>query len=169
MSLEEQTKPKMRRSMRILLIVSLTLNFLVRNFPLSGAVAHWRSPDGHRGRDHGFNSPYTRALEMKDRRAVGEAIRNHYRNRSSERPSRERGTAQAREAVALLRVSPLDVGALEDLLNRQVGRSQSRQKIAQAIWLEHMKTLSDADRAAYADRLEVILNEPRRGGRMQDD
>lgn len=169
MSVETQTKPKMRRSTRILLIVSLTLNFLVAGVVVGGAVAHWRSPDDHRGRIFGFSSPYTRALSFEDRRAIGKSIRGHYRSRGPEHRNRGRDKAQVREAVVLLRASPLNVEALATLLEQQGSMTQSRQQIAQEFWLKHVQTLGDEDRAAYADRLEVILNEPRRGRRRKDN
>lgn len=161
MTTETDTKPKMRRSMRFLLIGSLTLNFLVAGVVVGGAVAHWHGGD-ERHRDFGFSSPYTRALDRDDRRSIGKAIRQHHKGKGAGRPNTG---AYYREAVALLRQSPLDVEALTALLERQKSVTSGRQNAAQQIWLDHLLRMSHAERSAYADRLEAELNKrPQRGG-----
>lgn len=158
----ETKKPKMRRSLRLVLIVSLTLNFLIVGVIVGGAVAHWGGRGADRPGSFNFASPYVRALEVGDRRSIGKAIRGYHRQRG---PDWGVSTAQYRQAVELLRQSPLDVDALETLLERQRIANTDRQRAAQQIWVEHMTKLSDEDRAAYADRLETELNKrPRRGG-----
>lgn len=156
---QPEQKPKMRRSMRVLLIGSLTVNFLVAGVVIGGAVAHWHGGGERNPRDFGFNSPYTRALEMSDRRAIGKAIRKHYRASGRNRAA---SAAMTREVVTLLRASDLDVAALKDVVIRQNKSAGSRQETAQRVWLERLQSMSVAERVAYADRLEAVL-EHRRG------
>lgn len=160
MSSETEKKPTMRRSVRMLLIGSLAVNLLVAGLVVGAAVAHWRDDDGPRRADFGLTSPLTRALDHADRRAIGKAIRKHHRQSGAPRgaPSEE-----YRDVVRLLRAVPLDVAAMQDILVVQRKSAGTRHQAAQVLWLRQLEQMSDAERVAYADRLDEILKRGPRG------
>ena len=107
----------MRRTpiwLRVVLLVSLALNLLV-----VGVVAgHFLrdDPKGRVPRVDRMQAPMTFALSHEDRRAIGKALRQEYRDN---RPSREEVVAEYQGVIAALRADPfqpeLVAGAGADL------------------------------------------------------
>ena len=161
MTQETEKKPKMRLGLRLLLVGSLALNLLVVGIVGGAWITHKRGGfDGHPER-HG--SPYVRALSIEDKRSLGKALRQAYRDHEVDRRADRRSFERV---VTLLRQTPLDRDALlgELALQRQAGAS--RREVAQTIWLEKISAMSDAERVEYADRLDEALN---RKGRPKHD
>lgn len=155
MNAETQKKPTMRRSTRILLVGSLAVNLLVAGLVVGAVVAHWQGDDGPRRSDIGFASPYTKALSHADRRAIGKAIRKHHRKAGENRAVIAR---QYQEVVTLLRAPSLDVPAVRGILAQQRQTAGSRHETAQLLWLDRLEQMTDAERGAYAERLQEILS-----------
>ena len=64
--------------LRLLLIGSLGLNLLVFGVVGGATIGHFWGGERRTGPDH-VGSPYARALDPQDRRALGKAIRQAYR------------------------------------------------------------------------------------------
>lgn len=135
---------------KILLVVSLGLNLLVAG-ALAGAVfsgGKWF----HKGppRLEKMGGPLTRALSEEDRQAIGRKIRQSYRDGSF---SRDRHREAFDGLIADLRATPFDPGAVEARLARIQDVFRERLSFGQALLIERLTEMDDAERAAYADRL----------------
>lgn len=75
--------------------------------------------------------------------------------------SRARHKADALAVNTAIRATPFDVTALEAILSEQAARRSDFQGSVQQAWLNRIAGMSDAERQAYADRLEHALNRPR--------
>jgi uncharacterized membrane protein len=71
-----------------------------------------------------------------------------------------------RAVLAALRAEPFDAQELRRLLDAGAERAQSRQELGRALVYDRIVAMSDADRRAFAERLEQGLS--RRGPRQQD-
>ncbi|MBD3662502.1 periplasmic heavy metal sensor [Sulfitobacter aestuariivivens] len=150
-----------RRLFKIALVVSLALNLL---FVGLVAGAAWRFGGGGPSRDHGgpdwqgFAAPYVWALPKAERRALfGELRRVH--------PRRDRDARRMTydQMLAALRSDPYDAARVEAILTEQQSGIVALQSAARDRWLGTISEMSDADRVAYADRLEKIIERgPRR-------
>ncbi|MEP2534149.1 periplasmic heavy metal sensor [Shimia sp.] len=153
MANETDKKPGMRRGVRILLIGSLALNLLVVGVVGGAVVGHMRDGDS-RDRSDRFGSPYVRALNVQDKRIVGKAIRDAYRQAEIDREGSRRSYERV---VGLLRAAPLDQNALTQEVAQQDIGGEQRRKVAQKIWLDRVFSMTDTERATYADDLEDVL------------
>ena len=160
MTNEPQNKPRMRRSVRILLIASLALNLIVIGL-IGGAVL---GQGGKGGRPHmsldGPGSPIVRALSREDRRAMGKSIREAYRSQAKDR-SADEGRYQA--LVSALAADPYDSEAV--VQTRQVldKTNWDRRQIAHDIWMKNVDAMSVEQRQAYAERIQGVLKDHKRG------
>lgn len=149
------------RWVKLALVASLGLNLLILGI-VGGA---WLSPDGPRGdridragRDMGA-TPFIRALEPGDRRALFQAFR---REEEPLRQNREELRLRFEALLAALRADPFDPWAVESLLQLQRSAATERQMIGERLLVEQLTTMTPEARDAFADRLEQSL---RRGGR----
>lgn len=150
---------KMRRGVRILLFASLALNLLVAGLVVGAVVAH-RVGDSHRPpRIDQVGGPMTRALSQDDRRAIGKALREAYRDR---RPARSEIRAEFDRVIAALQTSPYDPSAVRDSLERQMTGVQEGARIGRELLLQRLESMTDDERAAYATRLREELSRKRR-------
>lgn len=148
-----QPSPKPRRLTRALLIGSLALNVLIVGI-VGGAAIAIRG-DGDKGPvSDRFGSPHIKALTFDDKREVGRAIRSAYRKSNVDHRADHQ---HYKEALALLRSSPLDEAALRDLVMTLDQAGERRRAMARDVFLAKILSMSDAERAAYADRLEEVL------------
>jgi uncharacterized membrane protein len=67
-----------------------------------------------------------------------------------------RGRPDTEDMLALLRIEPFDRIAAGVLLEAQRAEGLARQTVISTAWLEQIATMSVAQRAAYADRLEEL-------------
>ena len=141
----------MRTWLRVVLVVSLALNLLMVG-AIGGAVLRHGLWGGHHSpRLEMAGGPMTRALSPEDRRALGRKIRAEYREG---RPARAEHRELMRGLVADLKAVPYDAEAVRARMERIHALFGERLAIGQALLLEHLAGLSDAERAAYAERLQ---------------
>lgn len=165
---DTQNKPPMRRSVRILLILSLALNLIVVG-SVGGAVL------GHGGKDKrahmshdGPGSPIVRALTREDRRSMGRSIRKAYRSQVKDSAA---DTLRYQALVSALAADPYDPSAVK-LAHQELDEANwGRRQIAQKIWLENVDAMSVEQRQDYAERIQEVLTNHKRGpkkGSMND-
>ncbi|WP_299873866.1 periplasmic heavy metal sensor [uncultured Sulfitobacter sp.] len=143
-------KPPSRR-WRWLLGVSLALNLMFIGL-VAGAVLRGGGPHGggkHAAELRGFGAPYLRELPRAERRALFRALRT-----GGHLPDRAARRAAYDTMVTALRTQPFEPTQAETILRQYAGALGRAQEAAQAEWLRQVSQMSEADRAAYADRLE---------------
>jgi uncharacterized membrane protein len=160
-----QPTPPVRapRWMKITLGLSLALNLLVAGM-VGGAVLG-RGHDRHDGlRSERFTSgdALVRALSPDDRRAVRRALGPRGKTFAAQRA--QMATASDR-MVALLRSTPFDAAAFGDAIDARARLGADLADAGQAALIAQIATLSQAQRNAYADRLEAMAQNNRRRGK----
>lgn len=144
---------------RGLLVVSLAFNLLVVGVIGSWALRHGGTHGGHHpSRLDMAGGPLTRALNDEDRREIGEKMRGAYRNGGRTRAAQRAGFDAL---VADLRAVPFDPATVAARMSEQREGFRERFEMGQRLLLDHLATMSDAERAAYADRLEARIDEYR--------
>lgn len=141
------------RWIKVALLVSLSLNLVVvgaivgaRGFgPVPGASERMGGPMGGGG-------ALARALSSEDRKALRETLGQ---DRDQRRENRRAMRAMRAEIVAQLRATPFDPAALAQALEAQSQLGQSLAARGQGALLQRISEMSDAERAAYADRIEA--------------
>ncbi len=149
----DQLSPKPRRLTRVLLIGSLALNLLIVGV-VGGAAISLRGGSDKGPVSDRFGSPHIKALTFDDKREVGRAIRSAYRKSNVDHRADHQ---HYQEALVVLRSSPLDEAALRDLVMTLDQAGERRRAMARDVFLAKIISMSDAERAAYADRLEEVL------------
>lgn len=151
------TPAKQRRWLMPLLILSLGVNLMV-----AGIVAgSWLSPDGPRKRDDGqravrgvLGEPFFRALPDDQRREMAREVLG---DRERFREGREALRERFENFLAALRAETFDRAELERLLADQRQAAVRRQDFGEALLLDRLEAMTQAERAAYADALENRL------------
>ena len=135
---------------RVVFFASLALNLLVVGL-VAGLIWNGGPPraDALSGRDG--VTPYTRAFDDSQRRAIRRALRRAF---VEGRRDREGLVGPYREALELLRADPFDAVAMAAVLDRQAAFSEQRRQRGQEVLTRFLAGLSVAERQAYADRLE---------------
>ncbi|GHE93589.1 hypothetical protein GCM10016455_12210 [Aliiroseovarius zhejiangensis] len=153
----DQPGARRRMGWRILLVVSLTLNLLVLGLVIG---AKW---GGHR--DHGFDAhgpnrgairdlgfaPMAGALDRKDRREIGKALRAQSGSFAENRRALE---AEFQSMLSALRADPFDAGALLAVMDGQAERLRQRGDLARTALVDRIERMSAEERRAFADRVE---------------
>ena len=139
-----------RKWTKVLLIVSVALNAcfigLIIGVKLTqDGMRPQRAPSAQ-------GSLYLRALSHEDRRALGQVMRNYHT-----REMRQMDRAGYENALVLLRATPFDPEALEDLMEHQTEASEERLEYAREALIAHLSEMSNAKRAKFADALEHAL------------
>lgn len=155
----DPTPPAPRPWTRVLLVASLALNLLVLG-AVGGALWHGGPHHEDRARRHGHTGgPLTRALSDEDRHAILKQMR----------AARDQGTegranldAAMKALVADLRAQPFDRDAAARHLAQQRAFFSDRIARGQNLLLDRLAEMTQAERAAYADRLQAALKTPRR-------
>ncbi|SHJ71584.1 Heavy-metal resistance [Shimia gijangensis] len=158
MSDEATKKPRMRRSVRILLIVSLALNLIIIGLVLGAALSHGgkgRGPDAY---SDGPQSPIALALSWEERRDVGKKIRAAHRKHASDRKVEK---IRYETLISALNGDPYDPDAVSMAREALDQASWDRRQIAYDIWVTHVGKMSVEQRQDYAERLREVLNERR--------
>ena len=155
--------PASPRWMRILLVVSLALNLLIAGAVVGMVLRGGPSPVGVR--DVGIG-PFAAALSPEDRAA----LRRDFIARTTESGTSRRDRREAMRALlAALRAEPFDPGALRAVLSRVSDRMSGRLDLGLSLIEGRIATMADADRQAFADRLERELRRGRRGAASGGD
>lgn len=163
MSMEENRSAlRRRRWFRLLLGASLALNLLVLGVVI-GAVLRFGGPDGARRPPPMLGATLYRELPREDRRGIREAMRDRSVGRGPDRKT------AALQVAQLVRATPFDATALETLFSEHAARRAQWQTTANAVLLEQLGRMTEAERAAYADRIEDALSRPRRHHRTRNE
>ena len=158
----EPKAPRTGRGVRIALALSLALNLLILGL-VGGALLSFGPPgdrDDPRLRTLGLG-PFALALEREDR----DAMRGRLDGEALRADRRVIGASLAELRGALL-AEPFDRDAAEAALARARGASEALQAHGHGALLDQIETMSAAERAVLADRLERALR--RMGGRDRD-
>ncbi|SEL10077.1 Heavy-metal resistance [Roseovarius azorensis] len=161
------TAGRMKPWMRGLLIVSLALNILVLGLAGGWVLRHGGVHGGHPSRLDMAGGPLTRALSDEDRREIGRRMRQAYR----EGQGAHGGMRASFDAlVADLRAVPFEPERVAARMREQREGFAARFEMGQQVLLEHLAQMSDAERAAYADRVQARIDEyrARRAHKAQD-
>lgn len=157
---EPKNTPKtgMRPWLKAVLFASLALNLAVAGLVI-GAVLRFGPFDGPRPpRLDMVVGPYTHALSHEDKRAIGKALREEYRE---SRPSRDQIRAEFTTVLQALRATPYDGAKVEAILMGQMQAGVERQELGQRMLIQRLASMTDAERAAFADRLQEGLERHR--------
>jgi uncharacterized membrane protein len=147
------------RWMKITLVLSLALNLLVAGVVGGAMLRHGMRPgDPHPSARAHLGRAYVQALERGDRRALWSAMQ-------AEQPDAAAPGADPDAVLRALRATPYDPAALRDIMVRQRQAGQARLRRGQRLLQERLTEMSDAERAAYADRLEGLVEGQRSGAR----
>lgn len=147
------TPSKPGKGLRIALAISLALNLAVLGL-VAGAIL--RDGPGMRAamvRDLGFG-PYTEALSPADRKALRRAL---FEKAPDIRDNRRMMRDDAEALIGLLRADPFDAVAFQARMEAQHGRMAKQLRLGQDLLQDFVITMPDADRRAFADRLEKGL------------
>ncbi|WP_353471539.1 periplasmic heavy metal sensor [Salipiger sp. H15] len=153
--------PKAGRSplwMRGLLLASLALNLGVAGVVAGGLLRHGGPEHGGPPRGRDFITPYTQAFSQDERRELGRKLFSSFEGRQGERP-RPNPFSSYRGTLDLLRAEPFDSAAFAEVLTAQDARAAERQKVGQQVLVDYVSSMTPEARAAYADRLELELDE----------
>ncbi|SPH17183.1 hypothetical protein DEA8626_00699 [Defluviimonas aquaemixtae] len=158
MAKTEGQGPRMRASVKWLLILSLGLNLFVVASVAGRALGPHGRHDHRRGPDVGFGA-YTEALSWRDRSALRDAFLKaapDYRER------REEMRADLGRIVAALRAEPWDQATVEAIIAAQGARAAERLDLGRRLFAEHLAGMSPDERHAFAERIEEALENRRR-------
>lgn len=144
--------PRPGRGLKIALVCSLAVNLLIvgglTGLALSGG------PDRRSGPTRDVVLPYARALSSEDRRALRQSFQRN-EGGGSGRTGAIMDSYQ--EALHLLRRDPFDAQAFDAVMRQQGQSAQRRQAQGRQLLTQHLSTLPEAERRAYADRLEAEI------------
>lgn len=152
---DTSTSAKSPLWMRITLFVSLALNLLVvglvAGFFISGG------PDKRADRaPRDIGSVFMRALDPEDRRALR---RDFVSDLASQGRDREAVFTDLRTSLDVLRASPFDAIAFRQAIADHSTRRSQREEIGRRALAARIADMTDAERSAYADRIEDGLAE----------
>ncbi len=145
------------RGVKIALAISVALNLAV-----AGMVAGAWMQGGHdRGmpRDLSFG-PFSEALGPEDRRALRKALLDRA---PGFREARQAAQAEFAALLAALRASPFDPAAAQSALVAIEVRNAGRLELGRSLIEARITQMSEADRLAFADRLENSLRRRPKG------
>jgi uncharacterized membrane protein len=152
--------PSISRKLRVLLIASLAVNFVVAGLVI-GAVFGNKKYGGKPPRDGDLVGAFTQQLSDKQRRDLGKAIRSEHQSRGYDgRVFRN----ALQDVLTSLRAVPYDPAATQKVIEVQADKAFERRMAAQSLWLEGVAKMTDEERQAYADRIEEALEKRKRKG-----
>lgn len=157
----ENGTPRRRIWLRILLGASLALNLLVVGLAI-GAALRFGGPDGARRPPPSMGATLYREMSRADRKAFRAAMHDAPRDRQENR------RAEAKRLGAVLRATPFDAGAVLAVLADQAQHRAQWQSAVNEAWLARVAAMTDAERAAYATRLETALTRTHHHGRDRE-
>lgn len=152
-------KTRRRRRLRWALIASLAVNLVFLGLFAGAAYRFAGGPGashhGGRGPDaRNYATAYVRALPEDRRRALFEQMRSG----TQEMPSRAARRALYQQVLSALRAEPFDPAAVQNVLRAQGAMAFRFQTASEGAWLAQVESMSAAERAAYADEVEELLN-----------
>ncbi len=150
----DAVKSKPARGWRVILILSLVLNFIVIGIVAGAAISGRLGKGPPRAFEFG-PGPLARALEPEDRRAIGRALR---RDGDVQRMDMR---GQFTLILSSLRQDPFDPAALRSLMDEQAERFRAVQAKSSEALITRIMAMGPDERAAFADRLEHEMRRPR--------
>ena len=141
---------------KVLFGASLALNIAVAGV-LAGAF--WRHSPEHRSDAGGSRqamSPYFRALEPEQRRAISKQLRA-----GRDEKSKLAAQTQFEAAIRLLRQTPFRAAEFDAVMQQQIIGATQRLQRAQSNLSASIIGMSAPERSAYADRLQAALQHRR--------
>lgn len=152
----EQLGKKGRSRGRLLLGVSLVVNMVFVGFVAGAFLRHDGGRDSfERGPDAAtFGAPYIRALPRETRQEVLQAARA-----ATDQPMPDRTARRAlfHEVLDSMRATPFDAERMQRLVEDQARVSVAVQQRVQTAWVAAVESMTDQQRAAYADAVEDIV------------
>ena len=109
--------------------------------------------------------PYVGAFERDDKRAMQQQMRARLPKRKDMRAALGKGY---REFVEVVRAEPFDAAKAAKIMEEQFERAGQFQKVGREVSIERISEMSVEKRAAYADRLEYRLDNPRKHGKRKE-
>lgn len=137
------------RGVKIALAISVALNLAVAGM-VAGAFLSGDGPHKGMPRDLGFG-PFSEALSPEDRRALRKAFMDKAPDFHA---TRDASRAEFEALLATLRATPFDPAALTVALTAIQTRNADRLDLGRSLIETRLAQMSDADRLAFADRLE---------------
>lgn len=156
--------PRAGRGLKIALAISVALNLAVAGL-VAGVALH--GPPGGRAdmvRDMGFG-PFEGALSDADRDALRKVVRDRF---GDIRAARRQMQADSEALLAALKADPFVPEALTSAMAAQAGHLAERLQFGSEVLRDHLLSLSDEDRRAFAERLEERMRRGRDGGKGGD-
>lgn len=156
----EAKAPSTGRGLKIALAISVALNLAVAGL-VAGVALH--GPPGGRAdmvREMGFG-PFEGALSDADRDALRKVVRDRF---GDIRAARRQMQADNEALLAALRADPFVAEALTAAMNAQAGHLAERLQFGSDVLRDHLLSLSDEERRAFAERLEERMQRGRDGG-----
>lgn len=145
-----QQKPaRLRPWLRIVFGASLALNLAVVGLA-AGAYFRFDKHDAGR-RTMPIGAVLYRELPREEQRALRKAAMGDRHAHS------ERRRAEAEALADALRAVPFQASRVEALLEAHGQAMETFQSDVRAAWLDRVEQMSDAERAAYADRLQQAM------------
>lgn len=136
------------RGLKIALAVSIALNLAVAGV-IAGAWLR-EGPGKGMPRDLSFG-PFSEALSGEDRRALRKALIDRA---PAFRETRAEAQAEFMALLAALRATPFDPAAVQTALSAIEARNAGRLELGRSLIEARITQMSEADRLAFADRLE---------------
>lgn len=139
------------RGLKIALALSVALNLAVAGL----AVGAWLSDGPRRGmpRDMTFG-PFSEALDDADRRALRKSL---FERAGEFRNAREAARAEFETLLTTLRAEPFDAEAMKIALGAIETRNAERLELGRSLIEARLVEMTEAERLAFADRLEKGL------------
>lgn len=158
-----QSTPKKRCWVMPVLAVSLAANLLIIGMA-AGTI--WRFKEFRPNSAMGATGrvALVRALDKEDRRVMFEQLR------ATRETSRNKHKAQNDDLLSALRANPFAISAVREILELQREQGAASRQSMEAKWTEIVSEMSQAERSAYADRLQRAFERgPRKGPKRQGD
>lgn len=144
----------MRPWLKGLLFISLAVNLAVAGGIIGVMVKYGPHGNHHPPRLETMAGPFTHALSHHDRRLIGAQMRQAYQGAH---PTRQQIRVHFESVLQALRAKPYDPSELVTLFGQHRAVLQERQDLGQRLLLQRLERMSNAERAAFADRLEAGL------------
>lgn len=149
---QESKSPRVGRGLKIALFLSLAVNLVVAGMFIGswGGKKFRHDPPPHKVTKAGGS--LIRALSVEDRRGIGRSILEA--RRADNWPGRVRTDYE--KIGALLRATPFDRAALGAILETRRKAFSERGTRVERLLIDRIAGMSDAERRAYADRLDDV-------------
>ncbi|WP_127115083.1 periplasmic heavy metal sensor [Shimia sediminis] len=159
MSTEIPKKLGMKRWLRVVLVLSLTMNLVVIGLIGGAALRFGKSGPPHMSGPDGL--PIISALDRADRRDIGKSIRKASRALGDRAARAEKDKAHYQRIADMIEADPVDTDALRAAGAALDDRMSQRRQIAQDAWINKVAGMNLEDRKSYAARLRDILDNPK--------